>query len=524
VQKESHPEKVNESSDMTHSDNDIPNKDVRRLTILGRLWDSLYFPWILFAFGAAVRLRIFFAVRSLWLDEASLAVDVLHNDMSTLLGSGVNAPDGFLAVTKLATIVGGGHELVLRLIPLLAGIATLPLIYHVGKRMIGRHTARLATVFLAISPTLIYYSAEFKQYSADAVIGLTLYAVIFLGARKRERLALPFTITAAGLGGLAIWFSHPACFVLPAIGVVLFTRAAASRDSQRTATLAGVGAVWAISFAALYLISLQELGAQDSLIQFWQTTYMPLPPRSLTDLLWFPRAVLGLFAYPGDIYPAGVGVFAFVAGAAATYREKRDCLWALLLPIGLALLASGLHRYPFSGRFLVFSVPALFLLVGRGATWLWSRSVGRPAAILLVFLLLAMPLARTTQKIISPPEREAFRPLLKMVAEQRQASDTIYVYYGAKRAFQYYRSRFFSGEETILIGSQHRDDQSRYARELNRLDGRGRVWILMSHVYDDERKFFLKHLEALGSRRGRIHAKEVWAYLYDFSTDKNEKD
>lgn len=79
-----------------------------------KVWQSPYLPWLLISLGIFLRLKSFWAVRSLWLDEASLALDVLQKNMSQLIGTGINAPDGFLAPVKLFTLAGGGHELVLR--------------------------------------------------------------------------------------------------------------------------------------------------------------------------------------------------------------------------------------------------------------------------------------------------------------------------------------------------------------------------------------------------------------------------
>src|SRR4029079_13021536 len=53
----------------------------------------------------------------------------------------------------------------LRLPSLLAGTASIPLLYLVGKRLLGRADAVGAAALVALSPFMIYYSTEARAYS-----------------------------------------------------------------------------------------------------------------------------------------------------------------------------------------------------------------------------------------------------------------------------------------------------------------------------------------------------------------------
>jgi hypothetical protein len=78
--------------------------------------------------GAVLRLVQFFSCRSLWYDEALLALNVLHRSFKGLfqpLDYHQGAPVGFLLLEMLSTQLAGKGELALRTIPLLAGIASL---------------------------------------------------------------------------------------------------------------------------------------------------------------------------------------------------------------------------------------------------------------------------------------------------------------------------------------------------------------------------------------------------------------
>jgi hypothetical protein len=61
--------------------------------------------------------------------------------------------------------VFGDGELSLRMPPLLAGLACIPLIYWTGHRLVGQTAALWAVVLLTLSPVHIWYSADARLYA-----------------------------------------------------------------------------------------------------------------------------------------------------------------------------------------------------------------------------------------------------------------------------------------------------------------------------------------------------------------------
>ena len=115
-----------------------------------RTSEVLVVPWsrrarsILFwlmVLGAVLRILRYLSNRSLWLDEAYLADSILTYSFKQLLTQPLlywqAAPVGFLMLQKCAVTLFGTSEYALRIVPLIAGLASLPLFYGVIRRCLG---------------------------------------------------------------------------------------------------------------------------------------------------------------------------------------------------------------------------------------------------------------------------------------------------------------------------------------------------------------------------------------------------
>src|SRR5215207_3016737 len=101
-------------------------------------------PWekviagLLILLGTVLRLRQYLIGRSLWSDEAMLALNIVDRSFAGMfqpLDYDQGAPIGFLLVEKMVNSVLGKHEFALRLFPLLAGLTSMLLFYLLLKRI-----------------------------------------------------------------------------------------------------------------------------------------------------------------------------------------------------------------------------------------------------------------------------------------------------------------------------------------------------------------------------------------------------
>ena len=498
----------------------LPGLRLRRSLYLLVAPDRL--PLTIIILGIVFRLVQYIYNRSLWSDEAAIALIIRERNFSQLfepLNYNQAAPIGFLVLVKTATTLFGINGLALRLTPFLCGIASLPLFYFVARRLVRPSAATIALGLFAIADSLIYYSSELKQYSGDATVALLLYLTIYLPLAKPGPIA-PLKMVGAGISGaVLIWFSHPSIFILAGIGTALLVRNARSRDWRTTAWLFGPFALWLVSFGIFYVVSLQAATSNEGLLGFHEVFFMPLPPFTPANLTWLATNFFFIFSNPGSLGLAGVGVVCFLVGGFVYYKRQPLNFWALIAPILFALVASGFHKYSFDGRLLLFLLPALYLLVAEGTTEI--REVSRKPApvigLVLIVLLFALPGASALEAVGAPRTKEETRPVLAYYQANRQPGDLLYVYYGAEAAFRYYQGEMSLGQDCCVVGVYAREDWSQYTFDLAKLKGKNRVWVMISHMANNEETFFKYYLDANGKQLDKIETPGAILYLYDLS-------
>ena len=480
-------------------------------------------------FGAILRLRQYFSGRSLWADEAMLALNIVNRNFAELfkpLEYDQGAPLGFLLVEELFNVVFGRHELILRFFPLLAGLASLWLFYLLLMSLRGgaerRRSNLLALALFALNPQLVYYTSEAKQYIVDVAValGLLLLAIpIFQNQLNKKNF-----IVLAMAGILALWFSHPALFILAGIGVGLVVQFLRTREYKKLRTTLGIGSLWLANLALLYFINLRQLSQNDYLANYWTDGFISISPWS--DFNWLGD----LIQYQFDIQfiPLFISVLILV-GWFALFREQRSLALAFVFTTVFAFTASVLHLYPVNGRLSLFLIPLGILLLGKAIEYLRqtfssNKFVSASITILLSGYLLVNPFITSIQNFISPKYYEHIRPTMQVLADSWKDGDALFVTAWAEPAFRYY-APFYGLEDVKYVSSEIEDypDDEKLKSRISPLVGKKRVWVLFSHVYEqggfNERDTLVAYLNEIGEKRREIlrSGTSVYLYFYDLS-------
>jgi hypothetical protein len=495
---------------------------------------------VLGVIALALILRVAYYVLnpSLSVDEASLALNVMHRSYSDLFGQldfNQAAPAGFLLIQKLIVQAGGTTSYALRFFPLMAGIVGTLLMYPVARAFAGRRAAVVALALFAISEPLISYASTNKQYSIDAAVTLGLYAMaIALPTRTGPREA----VTLAIGGALAVWLSHPSAFVLAALGTVLIFDSVIRRRWGETALLSGAVTTWLLSFLVAYELT------QSSVDQVRHSIASSAPsslagsggqPGLLQTYGGMARSLLGIPSFAHGIRDA-IAVAAMVLALAGFWRMLRvrpRHAVLLVLPAALALFACAIHLYPLYPRTFIFVIPALVILVAVGAEVLINsrrRSLVSVLAAGTLAALLGTTAYATIDSLRSPSNPDA-TGALRRLAEQGRNGDSLYVYLSAQYTFRYYvecgcfgtssearkletlwplrpasgHAQFApalrSAPPLFIAGSETGSRAGDYRSEFRPLRGRHRVWVLVIDADPNAQRGLESFLASAGTRQ-----------------------
>jgi hypothetical protein len=464
--------------------------------------------------GAALRVWQYAAGASLWADEANLALNIVDRPLGRLLGPldyRQMAPPGWLLLEKVAVTLLGEGEHALRLVPLLGSLATLPLCWHVARRILPPGVGPPLTLGLvAIGLPFIFYAAQVKPYATDVALAVALLALAL--AVQRDGAGGGRMLRLGLAGALVPWFSYPAMLVDAGLLAALTAAAALERDRARLRPLVLLALAWAASAAGTILWARGTLTPDDVLYmqRFWARWLMPMPPRGLQDLGWPVARLTTVYAGGGLRYPApGVFLVLAVLGAWALWRRARDLSWLLLGPILATFGAAALQVYPFAPRLVLFLFPAFLILTAAGPEALMSlgRAAGRRAAAVATVACVGLALFGLLRN--PPPYApEPLKPVLGAMRDAWQPGDRTYVYYGAEKAFVYYARRYGFAPESYDLGRCAREDPRIYLRELDAFRGASRVWLVMTHASPEleEDTAILGYLDRIGTRKASFQA------------------
>lgn len=406
--------------------------------------------------GAILRLRQFEFNRSLWLDEAMLAVNLATRSFGELLlplDLHQNSPILFLLLEKLAIVLFGVNEPALRAQPMVCGLLLLPLMALVGHRLAGPLAAVVAVSLTALSPALIRYANETKPYGVDAFA-----AALFLGLALRlgdEPTPTAFRVLAFA-APILVLLSSPSIFVGAAVWAGLALR---FRHDRASLLKVAVGGALGLGIFTLGYLTILRPVANDVLVrEAYQLGFLPptAPSFNAWPLLLRGMFVPALFSESATlarlgVMPGLIGGLVFLVSLTVVVR-KRGTWVAMLLggPLFIMLGAAALGLYPAGvPRLMVFLYPLLLLLLAAGiALSLPAFASPRNFRIFLIaWCACLVPFASQAWRgFRSPWVGDDFRAAYRAFA-QRSSGEPVYVGARTHPAWLFYATDWASLDE-----------------------------------------------------------------------------
>ena len=319
-------------------------------------------PWmVLVAVVLGAALRGLGAGEQLWFDEIETLVDSVRQPLVAIVTHFPSNNNHVLysVLANLSISAFGEHPWVVRLPAILFGVASIPLLYGLGKAVTGRFEAASAALLMALSYHHVWYSQNARGYTILLCVGLLSTQLALKGLRDRKAAPwLAFGVVAA-LGA----YTH-LTMILATIGmaaiIVLHLVATRRGFKLQDWTLPALG----FATAALVTVALYAPLLGDVQAFFGDTSQGVKAASPLWALAELARGLQVGYA-TGAVVAVAAAVF--LVGCWSYLRQSPTILALFLAPGILVFATSALMQRPTFPRFFFFMAGFILLIVVRGA-------------------------------------------------------------------------------------------------------------------------------------------------------------
>jgi hypothetical protein len=390
--------------------------------------------------GVAVRLWIYFLDSSFWRDESKLLINIAQNSFLDLLhplNYGQQGPIPYLWCLRVLWLLGAPGELAMRGISLAASLLGFYIFYLLVSYFLSDRRARFFSVTLfAFSPSIILFAGISKQYAIDILVAVLLLHLLrhwFLPSGSDDR---NMHITEYVFVALSPWLSFQAIFIIMALGGGALFKGRRKNLPEALICLTTGG----ISFLLQWMLILRQWASQrlhglDNILFFRHDLFGGWIWDLRQIYFCFTGPNLTLFLIVGSVFAT---ILLFMGVRESRRRHGWSCVMAFMLPLFFAIAASSIKLYPMVGRYLIFSAPGIFLLIGYGLDRLFISS-SRPwlkySAVLVLLILPCLTEDLRTFRKQSGGVREA----LQFIADRWHEDDLVLCDPGAASSIEYYR-------------------------------------------------------------------------------------
>lgn len=419
---------------------------------------------------------VFFATRDFGALLARTAVDI-H-------------PPLYYALLQMWIATLGKDAAVLRLLSVVIGVATIPLLYLVAKKLFNARVGVVAAFLLAIAPLHIYYSQELRMYGLVTLLALASVALqLELLTNVRRSTLNAQTILYIIFTAALLYTQYLAGFIIAAqIAIVLYLKYRARWEINLRAWLVR----WLV-VGALYLPWVIYAGPK---LYAYVTDKVGIEQYSHLDPLTYLAQHLTAFSTGhvtnwnwlawGAVIFVALAIFGFIAKSKIENQKSKIAIGYplsaiyLFTPLLCGFLVNLVYTFHPLGyeRLLLFAAPFFLIFVACGIVALFERkhALGY-AATTIIALLCALSLYDFFTVERYPDED--YRPLIAEMEKYAAENDLVYALYPWQIGYleSYYRGAQLNVFE--VRGDAWMKNAEMMNRELREMrETHPRAWIL----------------------------------------------
>jgi uncharacterized membrane protein len=331
----------------------------------------------IFIFFVGLLLRLYnLGKYDFWYDEIVSILTAKNIGLGNIVDYGYTSDSPLFCFLLSFWLHFGESEFILRLLPFIFGVLSIPAIYFIGKELFDKKVGLIAAFILAISPFHIYYSQELRTYTL--VTFLVLMAIYHLVRSLKENKIyywasfIVFTI-------LALYSHNIVLFLIIALNLFFPLFYKRYKLPLR---------IWLIGQFLILLLYLPWLK-----IIFKQMSYIKVS----NILQWVPNDHLSNFIYTFTIFNLGYNskeimyllvtlmflpLFLFAIWVESKKEQTYMLSCWLFIPIIITMVFSALIFPIYIVRALIYVSTAYYIIIAYGLSKL------KPNKVYLCFLLL----------------------------------------------------------------------------------------------------------------------------------------
>lgn len=429
--------------------------------------------------GIFLRFKGFVSNPSLWHDECALGWNIKfadYKDYFSILEFGQMAPPFFMVLTKFLTKIFGVSDLILRVVPFLAGCASLVLFAPLCKKVLTSNLSIfIALILFALNQQLINYSYEFKPYGID--VFFTIACLLFFASFDIQKYSKNKILFAGILISIIPWFSF-ICAILIAAGFLNVFIKNIKSDWDKKLLLIAPMIVSALFYFWIYLAN-NYVG--NNLVNYWHGCFLTLD--FWHNLKLFVDVLTSFF------FPFKYILFAFILliwGTILLYKDKREFSNILIMSFVFLIGASFFKIYPIFYRLILFMLPIVLLWVCKPLDIVSSKNkIGSILILFLTFVLLFSQISGAVafSKMKSYARNEYPRESMEFMAKELKPDDIIFINEASEIEFKYYSS-FYDFKNKTIIDKVTGKSEKDYINFLKSLP-KGNYWFYLPYDSQD---------------------------------------
>jgi len=427
--------------------------------------------------AAALVLRIIGLNEGLWFDEITTLIRYVSLPAREIV-SQFDSMNNHILYTLVAHFsVGwfGESAWGVRLPAAVFGVATIPATFYLGRQLMGRNEAFLASAFLAFSYHHVWFSQSARGYTG-LLLGTVLSSIIFIRLIAQEKPGYRLVLAYAIVATLATWIHLTAVLVVIAHGIIWL--AVVSRNAAEGKTDLKPAAVLSVLITGLFSLALYT----PVLFQLWgqfeseilSSEILSTDTATVDQYIWewetnswalaeFTHALNK--ALPGGWPIISLGILAIATGIWSCLKQGIVLAGILVLPVLITLVFVYSFSKVFFPRFLFNSLVFFLFIAVHGGFALCRIVLPMISTRLVTAMGLILALATATLVPGAWQPKQDFVGAMAFVNQHRVAGDAV-----ACPGLTYVPLHLYLGMNCINVRS---------AIELDELErAHSRTWLL----------------------------------------------